>query len=66
MRWCGLQAMISCCGHINGAAMFGLLFWSWTWGLIGMLVAVPLMMILKSISTRVESLHVIGEFLDER
>jgi len=60
-------AIMGKAGHINGAAMFiGLLFWSWTWGLIGMLVAVPLMMVLKSISTRVESLHAIGEFLDER
>jgi predicted PurR-regulated permease PerM len=59
-------AIMGKAGHINGAAMFiGLLFWSWTWGFIGMLVAVPLMMVLKSISTRVEGLHAIGELLDE-
>jgi predicted PurR-regulated permease PerM len=59
-------AVMGKAGHINGAAMFiGLLFWSWTWGLIGMLVAVPLMMVLKSVSTRVEGLHAIGELLDE-
>lgn len=60
-------AVMGKAGHINGAAMFiGLLFWSWTWGLIGMLVAVPLMMVLKSVSMRVESLRAVGELLDER
>ena len=60
-------AVMGKAGHINGAAMFiGLLFWSWTWGLIGMLVAVPLMMVLKSVSMRAESLRAVGELLDER
>ncbi len=53
--------------RINGVAMFlGLLFWSWLWGIIGMIVAVPIMMALKTICERVDGLHAIGEMLDEK
>jgi len=52
--------------RINGLAMFiGLLFWSWIWGLIGMMVAVPIMMVIKSVCDRVENFRPIGELLDE-
>ena len=53
--------------RINGVAMFlSLLFWSWLWGIIGMIVAVPIMMALKTICERVDGLHAIGEMLDEK
>ncbi len=52
---------------INGAALFiSLLFWGWLWGLIGVLVAVPIMMIIKTTCERIEGLHSIGELLNER
>jgi predicted PurR-regulated permease PerM len=52
--------------RMNGVAMFiGLLFWSWIWGLIGMVVAVPIMMVLKCVCDRVESLQPLGELLGE-
>jgi predicted PurR-regulated permease PerM len=54
-------AVMGKAARINGVAMFvGLLFWGWVWGLIGMLVAVPLMMALKSVCDRVENLRPIG------
>ena len=60
-------ALMGRAARINGVAMFiGLLFWSWIWGIIGMIVAVPIMMVLKSICERVETLHPIGELLSER
>jgi len=60
-------AVMGKAARINGVAMFvGLLFWSWVWGLIGMLVAVPLMMVLKSVCDRIEGLRPIGEMLDDR
>lgn len=60
-------ALMGRAARINGVAMFiGLLFWSWIWGIIGMIVAVPIMMVLKCICERVESLHSIGELLSER
>ena len=60
-------ALMGRAARINGVAMFiGLLFWSWIWGIIGMIVAVPIMMVLKCICERVETLHPIGELLSER
>ena len=60
-------ALMGKAARINGVAMFlSLLFWSWLWGIIGMIVAVPIMMVLKSICDRVDSLQPIGELLGER
>jgi predicted PurR-regulated permease PerM len=59
-------AIMGKAARINGAAMFvSLLFWSWVWGLIGVLVAVPIMMVIKSICDRVEPLRPVGELLGE-
>jgi predicted PurR-regulated permease PerM len=59
-------AVMGKAARINGVAMFvSLLFWSWVWGLIGTLVAVPIMMVIKSICDRVESLRPVGELLGE-
>jgi predicted PurR-regulated permease PerM len=52
--------------RINGVAMFlSLLFWSWLWGVIGMILAVPITMVIKSVCDRVEGLQAIGSLLDE-
>jgi len=59
-------AIMGKAARINGVAMFvSLLFWSWVWGLIGTLVAVPIMMVIKSVCDRVESLRPVGELLGE-
>jgi predicted PurR-regulated permease PerM len=51
---------------MNQVAVFaGLLFWSWVWGIWGMLLAVPMMMALKVICDRVESLQPVGHLLGE-
>jgi len=53
--------------RINGVAMFiSILFWSWLWGVFGMIVAVPLMMVIKSVCDRVERLEWVSEVLSER
>lgn len=52
--------------QMNQVAIFcGLLFWSWMWGLWGMLLAVPMMMVAKVICDRVESLQPVAELLSE-
>jgi len=52
--------------RINQVSMFaGLLFWTWMWGVWGLLLAVPLMMVIKVVSDRVEGLEPIGRFLGE-
>ena len=50
--------------RINGVALFlGLMFWGWMWGFWGLLLAVPMMVIIKSFSDHVEGLKPIGELL---
>jgi predicted PurR-regulated permease PerM len=52
--------------EMNRVAMFaGLLFWTWMWGIPGMLLAVPLMMAIKVVCDRVEDLQPVGRFLGD-
>lgn len=51
---------------MNRVAVFvGLLFWSWAWGVWGMLLAVPMMMSIKAVCDHVDDLKPIGRFLGE-
>ena len=51
---------------MNQVAVFaGLLFWSWMWGVWGILLAVPMMMVVKVICDRVEPLHPVGHLLGD-
>lgn len=51
---------------MNPVAVFtGLLFWTWMWGMAGLLLAVPLMMAIKVVCDRVEGLQPVGSFLGE-
>ena len=51
---------------MNQVAVFvGLLFWSWIWGVWGMLLAVPMMMVIKVICDHVEPLQPVGHLLGE-
>ena len=45
------------------AVFMGLLAWGWLWGVWGLLLGIPIMMIVKSVCDRVEDLKPIGEFL---
>jgi predicted PurR-regulated permease PerM len=58
--------MVSRLARMNPVAVFlGLLFWGWLWGVVGMLLAVPLLMVAKSVSDRVEDLRSVSELLGE-
>jgi predicted PurR-regulated permease PerM len=51
---------------MNRVAVFvGLLFWSWAWGVWGLLLAVPMMMSTKVICDHVDDLKPVGRFLGE-
>jgi predicted PurR-regulated permease PerM len=51
---------------MNQVAVFaGLLFWSWVWGIWGMLLAVPMMMVIKVICDHVEALNPVGHLLGD-
>ena len=45
------------------AVFVGLLAWGWLWGVWGLLLGVPILMIVKSVCDRVDDLKPIGEFL---
>lgn len=45
------------------AVFVGLLAWGWLWGVWGLLLGVPILMMVKSICDRVDHLKPIGEFL---
>jgi predicted PurR-regulated permease PerM len=52
--------------RMNSAAVFiSLLFWGWLWGVWGMLLSVPIIVIVKVISQHVEQLHPMGELLGD-
>ena len=45
------------------AVFMGLLVWGWLWGVWGLLLGIPILMIVKSVCDRVDDLKPIGEFL---
>ncbi|MYN02052.1 AI-2E family transporter [Pseudoduganella sp. DS3] len=52
--------------RMNAAAVFvSLLFWGWLWGVWGLLLGVPLVVILKVVAEKVEGLEVVAELLGE-
>jgi predicted PurR-regulated permease PerM len=52
--------------RMNAAAVFiSLLFWGWLWGVWGLLLGVPVVVIVKVVAERVEGMEVIAELLGE-
>ncbi len=45
------------------AVVAALLIWGWMWGIIGMLLAVPLLVVMKIACDQIEPLNPVGEFL---
>jgi predicted PurR-regulated permease PerM len=64
--WLLTPTLIGKVASMNRVAVFvGLLFWSWAWGVWGMLLAVPMMMSIKVICDHVDDLKPVGRFLGE-
>ena len=58
--------MASRFGRMNTAAIFvSLLFWTWLWGVWGMLLSIPIMAIIRVIAQHVEQLHPVAELLGD-
>ncbi len=52
--------------RMNAVAVFvGLLFWGWVWGIWGMLLAVPMLMVMKAVCDHVEDLKSFSELLGD-
>lgn len=52
--------------RMNAVAVFvGLLFWGWVWNVWGMLLAVPMLMVVKAVCDHVEDFKGVGELLGD-
>jgi predicted PurR-regulated permease PerM len=52
--------------RLNPAAVFiSLLFWGWLWGIWGMLLGIPILVIVKVVSQHLEQLQPVAELLGE-
>jgi len=64
--WLLTPALMGRAASINPAAIFvGILFWSWIWGIWGLILAVPMLMMIKAVCDRIDELQPIGELLGE-
>jgi predicted PurR-regulated permease PerM len=58
--------MIGRIAGMNSAAVFiALLFWGWLWGVWGMLLSIPIVVIVKVVSQHVEDLNPVAELLGD-
>lgn len=59
-----LPLLTSRVSSLNEIAIFiGLLFWGWLWGPVGLIIATPVLMIIKTLCDHVSNLRVVGELL---
>lgn len=64
--WLLTPTLLSRAANMNQVSVFvGLIFWSWIWGVWGMLLAVPMLMVVKSVCDHIEDLQPVGQFLGE-
>jgi predicted PurR-regulated permease PerM len=50
--------------RMNAVTVFvGVLFWGWLWGVWGLLLGIPIMMVIKAVCDRVDHLKPVGELL---
>ena len=53
-------------GRMNPVVIFvGVLAWGWLWGVWGLLLGIPILMVVKAVSDRIDGLKPIGELLGE-
>ena len=53
--------------RVNTVAVFvAIMFWGWMWGPLGLVIAVPILMIVKTVADHVDSLSALRELLAER
>ena len=58
--------MVGRIAHMNSAAVFiSLLFWGWLWGIWGMLLAIPIIVIVKVVAQHVKQLQPVAELLGD-
>jgi predicted PurR-regulated permease PerM len=64
--WLLTPVLLGRVGRLNHIAIFAsLLFWSWLWGVWGMLLAVPMLMAAKAACDHIEELQPLADFLGD-
>lgn len=59
-------SLLSRAASLNHVAIFvSIAFWSWAWGIAGMLLAVPILMVVKAVSDHVPGLENLSVFISE-
>ena len=59
-----LPWLTSKASRMNAVSVFiGVLFWGWLWGVWGLLLGIPIMMVVKAVCDRVDHLKPVGELL---
>ncbi|WP_399677817.1 AI-2E family transporter [Xenophilus sp.] len=52
--------------RMNPVTVFvGVIFWGWLWGVWGLLLGIPILMVVKAVCDRVEDLRPVGELLGD-
>lgn len=58
--------MLGQAARVNSVAVFvAIMFWGWLWGGVGLIIAVPVLMIVKTVVDRVESMSGLRELLSD-
>jgi predicted PurR-regulated permease PerM len=58
--------MLGQAARVNSVAVFVcIMFWGWLWGGVGLIIAVPVLMIVKTIADHVDSLQGLRELLSD-
>jgi predicted PurR-regulated permease PerM len=64
--WLVTPALLGRATRMNAVAVFvSLLFWGWVWGPLGLVLAVPMMAVIKAVCDRVDGLRPVGELLGD-
>lgn len=64
--WFLTPGLLGRAAQMNQVAVFvSLIFWSWLWGFWGIFLAVPMMMVVKTVCDHIEDLKPWGDFLGE-
>lgn len=59
--------MLGQAAQVNAVAVFvSVMFWGWVWGAVGLVMAVPILMMVKTVADHVESLATLSELLGDR
>lgn len=64
--WLLTPILLGRAAQMNQVAVFAsLLFWSWLWGVWGLLLAVPMMMVIKTTCDHIEDLRPVADLLSD-